>query len=89
MINQGMCFLCHEYKKLEEHHIFGGANRKNSQKYKLKVNLCAECHREGPKAAHKCAETAQKLHEYGQKLAMRRYGWTKDEFREIFHANYI
>ncbi len=89
MINQGICFKCHQYKKLEEHHIFGGPNRKNSQKYKLTVNLCAGCHREDADSAHRSAETAQWFHEYGQRLAMRRYGWTKEEFREVFHANYI
>lgn len=34
------CFLCHQYCDTEKHHIFGGALRKKSEKYKLTVQLC-------------------------------------------------
>ena len=35
----GRCWLCGRWGWLEEHHIFGGANRKKSEKYGLK-RLC-------------------------------------------------
>ena len=31
------CFWCHQYCDTEKHHIFGGALRKKSEKYKLTV----------------------------------------------------
>lgn len=90
MMYHGKCFLCGKWGWLEEHHLFGGSNRKKSEKYGLKVGLCGiECHREGPKAAHRSAETAQKLHEYGQRKFMREQGATVDEFRALFGKNYI
>lgn len=89
-MHYGKCFLCGEWGLLEDHHIFGGSNRKKSEKYGLKVGLCGiKCHREGPEAAHRCAETAQMLHEYGQKRFMNEQGATLDEFRALFGKNYL
>jgi predicted ATP-dependent serine protease len=86
----GHCFLCGKWNQLEEHHIFGGANRKKSEKYGLKVSLCAlECHREGPHSVHRCAETARQLHEYGQRKFMQEQNATIDDFRAAFGRNYL
>lgn len=45
------CYLCaglhgdfSEKPELEEHHVFGGPNRKWSEKYGLKVYLCKKHH---------------------------------------------
>ncbi len=87
------CFLCGKngsQDRLERHHIFGGANRKLSEKYGLVVYLCGDsCHRNGKYAVHQCAETAQMIHEYGQRKAMQENGWTIDDFRRIFGKNYL
>ena len=87
------CFLCKRsetsYNRLEVHHIFQNANRNKSDKYGLTVLLCANCHRTGDYAAHRNGKTMQYLHEYGQRLAMERYGWSIEEFREVFGANYL
>ena len=83
------CFLCGRSGPLECHHIFGGSRRDLSEQYGLTVPLCALCHREGPDAVHHSAETMQILHEYGQRLAMFRYGWSVEEFREIFGKKYL
>lgn len=84
------CFLCGKWGMLEEHHIFGGANRKKSERFGLKVGLCGiECHREGALAVHRCAETAQRLHEYGQRKYMTEHKATADEFRAVFGKNYL
>lgn len=89
-VPDGYCWLCGRWGHLEEHHIFGGANRKKSTKYKLTVNLCGEsCHRNGPKAAHRCKETAQRLHEYGQRKFMREQNASVEDFRRIFGKNYL
>ena len=87
------CWLCgapegREY--LDRHHIFGGSNRKKSEKYGLVVDLCHfSCHIFGPKAAHRNAETMQRLHEYGQKKAMEEQGWTTADFIREFGKNYL
>ena len=87
------CFLCGRNGNgdpLERHHIFGGANRKLSEKYGLVVWLCgSRCHREGRYSAHQNGLVADYLHRMGQMQAMKEQGWTKDEFREIFGKNYL
>lgn len=86
----GTCFLCGKYGLMEEHHIFSGPNRKLSEKYGLKVLLCGEsCHRTGKRAAHVCKETAQALHEYGQKKFMIDQGASVEDFIAIFGRNYL
>ena len=75
---------------LEQHHIFGGANRAKSERYGLKVWLCGNrCHREGVQAAHRNKRTQDKLHLYGQIKAMQEQGWTEEEFRREFGKSYL
>ena len=87
------CFLCGRNgttDPLDAHHIFGGANRKLSERFGLVVHLCHDrCHENGKDAAHRNAATAQALHEYGQRLAMERNGWSIEEFRAVFGRNYL
>lgn len=87
------CWLCGKNGNgdpLDRHHIFGGANRKKSEKYGLVVDLCHhECHIFGKNAAHQNAETMQKLHEYGQKKAMEENNWTIPDFIREFDRNYL
>ncbi len=86
----GKCWLCGRWGWLEEHHIFGGSNRKKSEKYNLKVGLCGDtCHRNGREAAHQSAATALHLHQYGQKKFMTEQGATVEEFRALFGKNYL
>lgn len=86
----GQCFLCGRWGNLEIHHIFGGANRKKSQKYGLTVALCGiKCHREGKRAVHRYNKTAQKLHKYGQRKFMKEQGATVEDFRKMFGKNYL
>ena len=87
------CFLCGRNgttDPLDAHHIFGGANRKLSEKYALVVPLCHNrCHENGKDAVHRNAATAQALHEFGQRLCMERMGWSIEEFRAVFGRNYL
>ncbi len=87
------CFLCGRNGNgdpLERRHIYGGANRKNSEKYGLVVYLCGDrCHRNGEYSAHRNADVAAYLHRYGQEKAMKEQGWTEEQFREIFGRSYI
>lgn len=81
--------MCGRYGNLERHHIFGGALRKKSEKYGLTVDLCHSCHNEPPEGAHHNKDTMQKLHEYGQRKAMKENGWTIEDFRREFYKNYL
>ena len=87
------CWLCGKNgadDPLDHHHIFGAANRRKSEKLGLVVDLChGSCHISGKRAAHRCRETAQALHEYGQRLAMERMGWSTADFAREFGRNYL
>ena len=87
------CWLCGRNGRsdpLDRHHIFGGPNRKLSEKYGLVVYLCHDrCHLNGEYAAHKNKETADLLHRCGQRKAMYENGWTKEDFIRVFGKNYI
>ena len=88
------CFLCGKNgwgDPLEKHHIFGGnPNRRLSEKYGLWVYLCGnECHRNGKASAHMNEQTAQMLHEYGQKKWMEETGGTIEDFIKVFGRNYL
>lgn len=92
-MNGEYCWLCGRNGSadpLDRHHIFGGPYRKKSEKYGLTVLLCHhDCHIFGPRAAHRNAETMQKLHEYGQRKAMTEQRWTKERFIAEFGKNYM
>ncbi|MDD3416373.1 MAG: phosphoenolpyruvate carboxykinase [Lachnospiraceae bacterium] len=73
----GTCYLCGSHRNLEEHHIFGGPNRKISEKYGLKVRLCRDCHT-GNEGVHKKKELMNSLKMMGQTVFESKY-----ENREI------
>lgn len=87
------CFLCGRNgadDPLDKHHIFGGANRRKSDKLGLVVKLCHyRCHIFGDESAHRNKDVAQRLHEYGQQKAMEDNGWTVEDFRREFGKNYL
>lgn len=80
------CFLCGSYRDIEIHHVFGGANRKLSDKYGLTVPLCVNCHNRPPHGAHFNIETMQYLREVGQRAFEEHYA---EDFREVFGRNYL
>lgn len=92
-MNGKNCWLCGRNgaaDQLDKHHIFGGPNRKLSEKYGLVVYLCHHrCHIFGKDAVHNSVDTMQELHEYGQRKAMEENGWTVDDFRDVFGKSYL
>lgn len=86
------CYLCGRNgssDRLEEHHVFGGSNRKFSEADGMKVYLCGDkCHRNGPFSAHRNKDTAAFLHRKGQTAWMQKYGSLED-FRKRYGRNYI
>lgn len=75
---------------LDKHHVFGGSNRKKSEKYGAVVRLChKKCHEFGKESVHQNHEIMQAMHEEWQRRLMEENGWTIDEFRLEFGKNYI
>jgi len=87
------CYLCGRYAcgdALDKHHVFGAANRKNSEQYGLTVYLHHNsCHIFGRLAVHRNYAMNLDIKERAQKAAMEYYGWTVEDFRKIFGKNYI
>ncbi len=89
------CFICGrnaraDYFGLEEHHVYGGIGiRPISEKYGLKVYLCHYCHNEPPNGVHFNKEIRLALQSKVQKIAMKHYGWSVDDFRKIVGRSYI
>ena len=87
------CWLCGANgcaDPLDKHHIFGGANRKKSDRMGLVVYLCHNrCHIFGKNAVHQNKETMLKLHKYGQQKAMLENDWNTARFIAEFGKNYL
>lgn len=86
----GKCWLCGKVGAVERHHIFGGSNRDKSERDGMVVLLCGDtCHRNGPRAAHQCAETALELKKYGERKWMYEHEASTDDFRREYGKNYL
>ncbi len=87
------CFICGmntNLEPLDEHHVFFGINRKNSEKYGLKVYIHHnKCHIFGKDSVHQNAKVDKALKAMVQKIAMRHYGWTIEKFIKIFGKSYL
>ena len=80
------CYICHDKRNLEEHHIFQGVNRKNSETYGLKVRLCHYCHNEPPEGVHFNKPLKRKLQIEAQEKFEERY--SREKFLEVFGLDY-
>lgn len=78
------CYFCKTTQGLECHHIFPGtANRKNSEKYGLKVWLCNRHHTGSNESVHHNSDMMQMLKAIGQQSFEKEYG-TREDFIRIF-----
>lgn len=74
---------------VERHHIFGGSNRKSSEKYGFVVPLRPDLHPNGVNADRsKSKEIDLHLKQMAQKYFEENYG-TREEFRVIFGKSYL
>lgn len=79
------CFLCGRYGQLEEHHcLHGTSNRKNAEKYGLKVYICPICHRN----LHDKGENDVYLIKYAQTYFEANLG-SRNDFRAIFGKSWL
>lgn len=95
----GECYICamqgkhrkHEY--LEEHHVFGGPNRKWSEKFGLKVYLCRH-HHTGDMFGSKDAVHSKGMNDWDLKLKQIaqvafEVDHSHEEFMRVFGKNYL
>lgn len=73
---------------VERHHIFGGSNRKKSEKYGFVVPLRPDYHPNGVFAGANAKEIDTKLKCMAQEYWEEHYG-TRDEFRKQFGRSYL
>lgn len=87
--NERRCFICGSCRNLELHHVFGGANRKRSDKDGLTVYLCHYCHNEPPNGVHHNKAINDQLKMITQKRWQAAYNKTKDDFIKSYGKNYL
>jgi len=80
------CMVCGRPREAV-HHVFGGPNRKNSEKYGLKVPLCHSHHNMSPEGVHNDKDFDLTLKKKSQKIFEQHYGHEK--FMEVFGKNYL
>ena len=89
-MRKGTCFLCGRTGMMEEHHVFPAALRDKSTEFGFVVPLCGDtCHRLGPKSAHGCRETADRLKAHFQAIYMVKYHASVAEWRAVWYKNYL
>lgn len=81
------CFLSGCTVQLEQHHIFAGPNRKNSDKYGLWVWLRHDLHNEPPMGAHHNEALNNVLKMLGQMAFERKH--SHEKFMQVFGRNYL
>lgn len=84
------CYVCHTTRDLHDHHIFEGGtngNRKMSEKYGMKIWLCAYHHNMSDEGIHfnKALDMQVKM------MAQEKFEetHTRAEFREVFGKSYL
>lgn len=74
------CYVCGQVTNLHSHHILFGKNRRNSEKYGLKVWLCLNHRKNGHELDLKLKKIAQRTFEETH---------TREEFISIFGRSYL
>ena len=82
-----VCFVCGKDYGLHNHHIYGGANRKVSEKYGLKVWLCPMHHNMSDAGVHFNKELDTKLKKIGQAVFETYY--SRERFMKEIGRNYL
>ena len=80
------CYFCGTELDLHSHHIFPAANRKNSEKYGLKVWLCGKHHNLSNDSVHFNSIYMSLLKRIGQLYFEKTYD---EDFKSIFRRNYL
>ncbi len=82
------CYVCRTTYNLQDHHIiYGTSNRKNSERYGLKVWLCLD-HHIGNTGVHFNKDLDIHLKKLAQEHFEARFG-ERNDFRGIFGKSYL
>ena len=81
------CLVCHTTKNLHSHHVFFGKNHKMSEKYGMKVWLCADHHNMSDAGIHYNKDLNNEVKKMAQLWFELEYGHA--EFMRIFGENYL
>ena len=79
--------MCHTVGDLHKHHIFGGPNRKWSDKYGLWVWLCPKHHNMSDAGVHFNKPLDLQVKQIAQREFEDTYG--HEEFMKIFGRSYL
>lgn len=82
------CYVCGSVYNLQSHHcIYGTSNRKQSEKYGLKVWLCMQ-HHTGNEGVHFNRDLDLQIKRKAQTYFESNYG-TREDFRSIFGKSWL
>lgn len=82
------CRLCGGLRDLEEHHVFGGPNRKRSDADGLTIWLCRE-HHTGDRGVHFNRELDLHYKKEAERIWIKLKGKTIEDFRQRYGKNYL
>lgn len=82
-----VCWVCGRPSNLHKHHIYGGANRKNSEKHGFTVYLCGNHHNLTNEGVHFNKHLDTELKQECQRRFERTH--TRAEFMQIIGKNYL
>lgn len=86
-IGERKCFVCGTTKNLHRHHVYGGSNRKISDKEGFVVDLCFEHHNGSDKGVHFNPKLDLHIKQVFQKEYEKNH--TRDEFIKLIGRNYL
>lgn len=79
------CLICGKHGDLVRHEVFHGPNRLKSKRWGCWVQLCPMCHME----IHARPSGFKWLQAVTQEKAMEVYGWTEEDFRNVFGKSFL
>lgn len=83
------CYVCATTYNLHSHHVlYGTSNRKKSEKYGLKVWLCAHHHNMSNEGVHFNKALDLRLKTMAQEYYEEHYG-SREDFRREFSKSYL
>lgn len=85
------CPICGIEGLYHWHHVFGGSNKKKSEKYGAIIYPCPTCHIWGTNSIHKqqSQQLNKELKQLFQQQIMEQYKLTTEDWISIFGRNYL
>ncbi len=81
---RGECYICHKWADLDEHHVYGASNRKNSTLYGHVIRICRDCHADlhhrNPAKYEYLKQDFQRIHEQT---------YSREHFMKVFGKSYL